>query len=86
MPVYLAVARTQPPLSGSWGAQLLTPALLPGIENKNIMFPCQRANLTIRPFTPLSIKKKSFRKRGGGHVVFVFQRGCWVMEVDIGTI
>jgi hypothetical protein len=52
MPVYAVVARTQPPLSGSWGARLLTPALLPGIENTNILFPCPRANLTIRLFTP----------------------------------
>ncbi len=69
MPVYAVVARTQTPLSGSWGARLLTPILRPGIENKNIMFPCQRAYLTIRLFTPPTTRcryillKKSFRGR-----------------------
>jgi hypothetical protein len=52
MPVYLAVARTQPPLSGSWGARLLTLVLLPGIENKNIHVPLSMSQSYHTPFHP----------------------------------
>ncbi len=52
MPVYVAVARTQPPLSGSWGARLLTPVSRPGIENKTIMFPLSTSQSYHTLFTP----------------------------------
>ncbi len=52
MPVYVAVARTQPPLSGSWGARLLTPVSLPGIENKNIHVPLSMSQSYHTPFHP----------------------------------
>jgi len=56
MPVYVAVARTQPPLSGSWGARLLTPVLLPGIENKNIHVPLSTSLSYHTPLHPTHLR------------------------------